>query len=182
MNPDQPFSYQVDVRSLPTGGMTVDLKADFETLCRLAKMLGVSNLKDLHAHATIKRVMPTQMERYRVHGHFQATVEQPCVVTLEPVVQEIREYFSVDFERESVTEPAVEFSVDQYDPPDPMLGDMIDVGALVVEHLTLGIDRYPRIAGAEVEPDVGPPDDLDEGPFAILKSLENKKNRCDGAP
>jgi hypothetical protein len=53
-----------------------------------------------------------------------------------------------------------------------LLDGAIDLGALAIEFLILGIDPYPRKPGAKFEP----PQDLkpDPGPFAALAGLAVK--------
>ena len=64
------------------------------------------------------------------------------------------------------------------EPPEPLVGGTIDLGALATEFLLLGIDPYPRKAGAEF----APPKAEDDGahPFAALEAL--KKRSGSGKP
>ena len=59
--------------------------------------------------------------------------------------------------------------------PEPLLGGVVDLGALATEFLILGLDPYPRKPGAVFEPpqDVKP----DPGPFAALAGLKEKHGR-----
>ena len=64
------------------------------------------------------------------------------------------------------------------EPPEPLVDGKIDLGALATEFLVLGIDPYPRKAGAEfTPPKVG---DDDAHPFAALEAL--KKPSGGGPP
>ena len=59
--------------------------------------------------------------------------------------------------------------------PEPLIGGVVDLGALATEFLILGLDPYPRKPGAVFEPpqDVKP----DPGPFAALAGLKEKHGR-----
>ncbi len=58
------------------------------------------------------------------------------------------------------------------DPPEPIVNGAIDLGALAVEFLMLGLDPYPRKPGAVFEPVIAPVDPADH-PFAALGALKN---------
>ena len=62
--------------------------------------------------------------------------------------------------------------LDGDEPPEPLFNGRLDLGALATEFLILGIDPYPRKAGAEFAPPKL--EDSGEHPFAALESL--KKN------
>ena len=57
----------------------------------------------------------------------------------------------------------------KWNDPEPLIGGVVDLGALATEFLLLGLDPYPRKPGAVFEP----PRDLkpDAGPFAALAKL-----------
>lgn len=98
-------------------------------------------------------------------GQLKAEVVQSCVVSLEPVDQEVLEQFVVRFV------PAGRES-DDADPeaPDeiPYEGSIIDLGEAAAEQLALALDPYPRLLDAELHPAA-----LDEAvnPFGSLSAL-----------
>jgi hypothetical protein len=56
------------------------------------------------------------------------------------------------------------------DMPEPLVGGMVDLGALATEFLMLAIDPYPRKPGIEFEaPSTG---DASAQPFAALAALK----------
>jgi uncharacterized metal-binding protein YceD (DUF177 family) len=61
--------------------------------------------------------------------------------------------------------------MDADDPPDVLEGDALDLGAYVVEHLTLEIDPFPRKPGAAFVP---PEPEPEASPFAVLKGLKDR--------
>ena len=61
---------------------------------------------------------------------------------------------------------------DDEEPPEPLIGGTVDLGALATEFLLLGIDPYPRKAGAEFAPPKV--EDGGEHPFAALAALKKR--------
>ena len=58
------------------------------------------------------------------------------------------------------------------DPPEPLTGNILDLGQLATEFLVLGIDPYPRKSGVEFAPvQVG--QDATK-PFAALADLKKR--------
>jgi hypothetical protein len=111
----------------------------------------------------------------RVTGHVAATVIQRCVVTLEPVENEIGEEVDLLFQPEADASiaPAAEGGgyrdIDADDPPETHSG-VVDLGAVATEFLLLGLDPYPRKPGAAFEaPAAG---DTAGHPFAALAALK----------
>jgi hypothetical protein len=98
-------------------------------------------------------------------------------VTLEPLTTEVDEdvdvMFSSDIQPAAGTTSDVEADDTlAEDPPEPIVGGRIDLGALAAEFLILGLDPYPRKPGVVFEPVVQPVDPADH-PFAALASLKN---------
>jgi uncharacterized metal-binding protein YceD (DUF177 family) len=113
-----------------------------------------------------------------VAGQISATVGQTCVVTLEPLNNEVAEEIDLLFVPQSAVESTgaqadtADASVDE---AEPLIGGSIDLGALATEFLVLGLDPYPRKPGAVF----APPQDAgrDEGPFAALAALKKEQDR-----
>lgn len=119
-------------------------------------------------------------------AHLTAKVVQPCSVTLEPVPATLEEdvvrHFIADW-----TEPdAEEIEMSEDDTSEP-LPEVIDLGDVAMEALSLALPLYPRAAGAELgQVSVAPPgaepireDDLK--PFAGLAALKDKLTGGNGA-
>lgn len=125
---------------------------------------------------------------WRFDGEMRAVLEQPCVVTLEPVPARLAEPVERRY-RPGAPDPFdttgadLEFDIDDDDPPDP-LGDGIDLGALALETLALGLEPYPRAKGAQFAPisaipkGAAPIQETERKPFAALAAL--KKTLGDG--
>ena len=112
-----------------------------------------------------------------VVGSISATVGQNCVVTLEPLANEVEETIDLVFEPPQRLAESAENEGQQrgvkWDDPEPLVGGVVDLGALATEFLILGLDPYPRKPGAVFEP----PQDAkhDQGPFAALGRLAKRQ-------
>ena len=121
----------------------------------------------------------------RLRGRVSAQIVQTCVVSLEPVEQAIDEPFTVAFllgraEARAGDDPAVLVDPDGDDPPEPLSGGELDVGAIALEHFALAIDPYPRRPdAAELAPSAsaggGEASETEDSPFAVLRTLKPPK-------
>ena len=111
-------------------------------------------------------------------GRVRARIGQTCVVTLDPIENEIDEAIDLIFappeqipELADLVDEAAESDAEIPDPPEPIENGVIDLGRLATDALFLGIDPYPRKPDAVFELPVVPPDPEDH-PFAALKALQ----------
>ena len=137
----------------------------------LAARYSLFSLDALEAQLTVR---DDPIGEIVVEGELQAELVQHCVVTLEPV----RSTVSSSFEQRYTLNPAdheddVEFGPDDIEPPEPVIGDSIDLGELVAEHLLLSIDPYPRAPDADSQMDEYSSKTPDDGPFAALAKLRD---------
>ncbi len=147
---------------------------------RLASFLKLESLDDFSFRY---RLEPVSGERFRLTGHLSARLTQACVVTLEPVSEEVEE--AVDLEcwpqdqikEEVEEEQAIGPEALPDDPPVPIIGDQIDLGALAAEILASAINPYPRKDGVafDWEDRKAMDEGKAEGPFAELEKLKSKK-------
>ncbi|MFM9858273.1 DUF177 domain-containing protein [Pseudoxanthobacter sp. M-2] len=168
-----PLSRPVDVRRLARDGDILMIDADAGERAALARDLGIPAIERLHAEIT---VTPARGGA-RVRGHVSATVVQTCVVTLDPFETAIEEDIDLRFKRQAAAAPTGEIDLDASGPdgPEPLEGDIIDVGALAAEHLALGLDLYPRKPGVAFDDIVEAPDEpAKQSPFAGLAGLVRK--------
>lgn len=172
--PETPWRVVVMVADVAETGEHMDLVADAETRTSIARIAGLRDLPRLEASFDL---LPHGGGGLRVTGRVSATVGQNCVVTLEPLTNDVEEKIdllymppavaaAVDDESQAEVEP-------KWDEPEPLIGGTVDLGALATEFLVLGLDPYPRKPGAVFEP---PRDNPPEpGPFAGLAGM--LKNR-----
>ena len=161
----------VALSAIPEDGKHFDLVADEATRAEVAKVAGLHALPRLQARFDLTR---QGSDALRVNGEVSATVSQNCVVTLDPMDNEVKEEVNLVFAAPS-SHLAGEEDLDDADlidpgEPEPLTGDTIDLGALATEFLILGIDPYPRKPDATFEPPAVEADS--PHPFAALAALK----------
>lgn len=176
--PRPEFSRPVDVSRLERPELH-EIEADAGERAALAARFGVTAVDRLVAKLAVRQVAGGPL--IRVSGRFEADIEQPCVVTLEPVRSRVEDEVEIEFG------PATEAPVgdvdvaEEADLPEPLEGDEIDLGEIVAQFLSVSIDPYPRAPGAALERQTfeGPEtkENSNDGaasdsPFAVLKSLQ----------
>jgi len=163
---DLPFSHPVSLADVPPNGLDLKLEPGEAQRAALARHLGVVALP---AFAAQLHIAPEGKDGLYVTGVLDAAVVQTCGVTLEPFEAPVHEAVDVHFVPEGTALPPEAEDDEEYDPPDEIIGGAIDVGALSVEFLALGIDPYPRKPGAVFAP---PQQDATAAsPFAALSRL-----------
>ncbi len=163
-----PWQVPVAVEDVGDTGARFDLVADAEVRAAVARMAGLRDLPRLEANFDVTRRGPG----LHVAGRVSATVGQLCVVTLEPLVNEVEEAIDLLFVPRPIAEREdgeVGTRGESAGDTEPLIGGLVDLGALAIEFLILGLDPYPRKPGAVFQP---PPEAKpDESPFAALASL-----------
>lgn len=181
-----PWSVPIAVADIPDTGLSVAIAADEPTRAAIAKMAELRALPRLEAAFDLARLGG---DRIKVTGNVIAQVGQTCVVTLEPIESDVVEPVDIVFA------PAAEIAVpagaedmlpeedmppeSEEEPPEPLQDGRIDLGALAVEFLILGINPYPRKPGAafELQPT---PEAAEDHPFAALAALKDGSGAKDG--
>lgn len=77
-----------------------------------------------------------------------AETERTCVASLEPMIEAIREEVRIEFDRNYAEEEDRDFAETGV-LREPLESAEIDLGELLVQHLSLSLDPYPRKDGAE---------------------------------
>lgn len=161
---------------------TVEIVPDAGARDSIAADLGLLELRKLRLEG---RLAPFGRRDWRFEGHLGATVVQPCVVTLAPVVTRLEEAVLRSFVAEWQTPEGDEVELPEDVDTEP-LGAEIDLGAIMVEALALALPAWPRTEGADLdtavftEPGQAPMRDEDARPFAGLASLRDKLTKDDG--
>ena len=169
-----PWPVPVAVDSIPDSGLHVELEAPAAVRAALTPVAGLRSLPELKAVFDLKR----RGKAVHVGGTVEARVGQTCVVTLEPIENRICEDVDVTFSPDVQAKAggaegdahSVGHMADETDPPEPLVGGIVDLGALATEFLLLGIDPYPRKAGAEFAPPKV--EEVEAHPFAALEALK----------
>ncbi|MBB2157160.1 DUF177 domain-containing protein [Gluconacetobacter diazotrophicus] len=173
------FSRKVAVGRIAASGKEVTIEAEKAERVALARRLG---LPAVHALSCRYRLTPGRQGEVLAEGWLTAEVEQVCVVTTDHFTDVLAENFTARFV------PAERFREDEDLDPEaideiPYERDMIDLGELAAEELSLVLDPYPRAPGSVLPEGVGHvdappanPEDEEEGarpsPFAALAALK----------
>ena len=178
-----PWQVPVVIEDVAETGRHFDLAADDEVRAAVARLVGLRDLPRFEASFDVTR---HGADGLHVSGRMSATVGQNCVVTLEPLANDVEEDIDLVFapasplvERRAGEDEAVEDGSERpqrsWNGPEPLIGGVVDLGALATEFLILGLDPYPRKPGAVFEP----PQEVeaDPGPFAALAGLKDKHGR-----
>jgi uncharacterized metal-binding protein YceD (DUF177 family) len=173
----RPWRVLVAVEDVAEAGQSFALAADAEAREAIARMAGLRELSRLEANFD---VTPQGSGGLHVVGRVSATVGQNCVVTLEPLTNDVEEHVDLRFmpqsaEIEGEGEAGASGSPAESSSghPEPLIGGVIDLGALATEFLVLGLDPYPRKPGAVFEPQRE--ERPDESPFAALAGLKSRQ-------
>src|ERR1700726_772393 len=177
-----PWQVPVAIEDVAETGQHFELVADNDVRAAVARLVGLRDLPKLRATFDVTR---HGADGLHVSGRMSATVGQNCVVTLEPLVNEVDEDIDLLFApptptvarkageykagEDEAVEEASERPQRSWNGPEPLIGGVVDLGALATEFLILGLDPYPRKPDAvfEAPQDVKP----DPGPSAALAGL-----------
>lgn len=181
MHPEVPapeFSRRVRASDLEDDNETVvAIAADEDERAALAKRFDLAELPSLRAVVRLRR----SGSIVSVSADIEADVVQTCVVSLEPLTSAIRErasrlYLEADEEGEGDMPEEIVVEIGEDDPPETIVGGMIDIGEMVSEEMGLLLDPYPRRPDAVL----APPQESESGepggdsPFAALRRLKDQ--------
>jgi Large ribosomal RNA subunit accumulation protein YceD len=170
-----PWSVPVTVAQIPESGLHRDIEANPAARAAMAEVAGLREI--LSARASLD-VTSVGGGRFHVAGYVRSRIGQTCVVTLDPIENDIDEPIDLIFappeqipDLADLVEEAAESDVEIPDPPEPIVNGVIDLGRIATDALFLGVDPYPRKPDAVFEPPVVAADPEDH-PFAALKALQ----------
>jgi uncharacterized metal-binding protein YceD (DUF177 family) len=152
-------------------GERLDLTADEAERGAITKRLRLANLDRLDAHVTLSRTG----EIVRASGRLQASLDQNCVVTSDPVPAHVDEPFDLVFMPEPASSgPDDEIELGESDCDVVFYdGAAIDLGTAIADTLALCLDPYPRSAGADAAlKEAGVLTEAEASPFAALAQLK----------
>jgi uncharacterized metal-binding protein YceD (DUF177 family) len=170
-----PWSIPVVVAQIPDTGLHRGFEASPATRAAMADVAGLREV--LSAQASLD-VTPKGGGRVHVTGRVQARIGQTCVVSLDPIENDIDEAIDLIFappeqipEMAALVDEAAESDSEIPDPPEPIENGMIDLGRVATDALFLAVDPYPRKPDAVFQPLVVA-EDPEDHPFAALKALQ----------
>ena len=163
------WSYPIAVAEIPEAGGHYEISADAEARAAIAEAAGLRNVAQLEATFDLTRLG----DSVKVRGTVAAKVGQTCVVTLEPMENEVSEDIDLLFSPpvDPLLDPEAARKTQKGEPPEPLDEGNLDLGAIATEFLILGLDPYPRKPGAEFDL----PKERDQEPahpFAALAALK----------
>jgi uncharacterized metal-binding protein YceD (DUF177 family) len=176
-----PWRVLVNVAQISDDGLHREIEADAQARAAMAEIAGLRDISSVRAAFDLSH---RSGGRVHVAGRVQAKVGQTCVVTLEPIENEIDEEVDLIFAPADEVAPLTDADDGERavaEPPEPIENDMIDLGRVATDVLYLAIDPYPRKAGAVFEPQLAAPDPGDH-PFAALKALQDKPGKPAPSP
>ena len=166
------FSRLLAVAAIPSRGLDVKVEASLEERARIA---GAFELPAIHCLAGSYRLVPSA-GGVRLKGEVSARLQRICVVSLEPFESELGEPVDLVFAEGPAQARAaaahgreITVSLEDEDPPEPILDGKIDLGAVTLEFLALGLEPYPRKPGVELPPE-NAEDRKQRSPFEALAS------------
>lgn len=172
------------VSGLNTHGATAfNIQPTVKKRAAIAKQLYLTELRKLRF---VGKITPTGNADWNLTGDLGATVLQPCVVTLAPVVSRI----DIKVSRRFIAAPS-QYGANQSDDTDEeieipsgdeieSLGSHINLLAVLTEALSLAMPLYPKAEGANLETTTftedgkTPMSDEAARPFAALSALRDK--------
>lgn len=170
-NAQNSWSVPVAVDDIPETGLHIEAEAPAEVRAQLVKLANLRDLPRLSAVFDLSR----RGGGVHVAGQVKARVGQTCVVTLEPLENDLDEPINVLFAPPldaAAKDVGADHKTGDEEPPEPLTEGKVDLGAIATEFLLLGIDPYPRKAGAEFAA-VKTADDSVR-PFAALEALKKR--------
>lgn len=173
MNTADPWRVPVTVLQIPETGLHREFEADLMERRAMAEIAGLREIAS--ARASFDMTLKSG-GRVHVTGHVVARVGQTCVVTLDPIENEIDEPVDLMFappeqiRLSNLVDEGAESETEIPDPPEPIINGVIDLGRVATDALFLAVDPYPRKPDAVFEPHVEARDPRDH-PFAALGTL-----------
>jgi hypothetical protein len=169
-----PLSRRLAVSDVPPEGLDVDISATPDECAALASQNG---LPAVHALQAELRAQRWRGDGLKIDGELRARIRQTCVATLEEFDSQLIEPIHMRFAPPPEEAPRsrrrhepAEVALDE-DPPDPLIGGAVDLGAVASEFFTLALDPYPRKPGVHF---IEPSGDAAQvvSPFAALGRLK----------
>lgn len=167
------FSRPVPLDKLGRSDKPVRIEATEAERQALVRRFNLAGLERLWAEYVLIR----EGEAVIAKGRIEATLSQSCVASGVPVTEQVREPFTLRFEREPAAEmpqEEIELSAEDCDVIF-FTGERIDMGEAVAETLSLSMNPYPRAPDADrLLRQAGVLSEEEASPFAKLRNLTKK--------
>ncbi|PCJ33769.1 MAG: hypothetical protein COA93_06475 [Alphaproteobacteria bacterium] len=180
------FSRPIDVTTVGKNGRQFNFQATEAEKTALALRFDVLEIIRLNANADIT---PAKKGQYKLMVSYNVKLNQACSISLETVTDDVSGNFTVILQhpprepnKQSQKEDLeVDFDYEESD-FEYINSNLVDVGELIAQYISLEINPYPRksgVTGEELrqkiiqEKDANPSQGK-KSPFAVLKSLKHK--------
>jgi uncharacterized metal-binding protein YceD (DUF177 family) len=143
MNTADPWRVPVTVLQIPETGLHREFEADLMERRAMAEIAGLREIAS--ARASFDMTLKSG-GRVHVTGHVVARVSQTCVVTLDPIENEIDEPVDLMFappeqiRLSNLVDEGAESETEIPDPPEPIINGVIDLGRIATDALFLAVD------------------------------------------
>ena len=173
--PSNPQAHTLQVADLKDSAENAfDLRPDAETCSRIAVDLDMLSLRKVSIKGSLQ---PSGQKGWLLNARLGATVQQRCVITLDPVTTRLEEAV-VRYYAPQPAEPDDTSEVEMIeDMTEEQLGREVNLLEIIIETIALASPTYPRSSNATqsdtrvTEPGKTPLSDDDVKPFASLSTL-----------
>ncbi|WP_020398835.1 YceD family protein [Kordiimonas gwangyangensis] len=181
MSKDISLDFMLPVQEVERDGRSYRLEASEAELAALAERFNLIEFGSLKADIEVKDRGAEQ--GIFVTGTLDAAFTQRCIVSLEPVAEEMSTSFELMLVDEATADrmDAEEVYLDDDAPEyDALEGDMIPLGEIVAQTVSINMNPYPRAEDAELN--VGNKKNISvneeelkkPNPFAVLDKLRKE--------
>jgi uncharacterized metal-binding protein YceD (DUF177 family) len=176
IDPQNEFARPVPLDRITSSWTRHVIEAGPEERAALAARFDLIAIDRLSAEVKLRRDRAGTQVAFA--ARLSASVVQECVATLEPVPAEVAEQVEIRFDL-SAEILAAELDIDAEDESvEPLEGDVLDIGEVIAQHLSLSLDPFPRHPSAPAVPqdedrvvletDPPEPEPVRPSPFAAL--------------
>ena len=169
---EQIFEHQQIVSEIPENGRTIQIESDEHKRAAIAKRLAIPGVDSFRADLELK----PEQRKIRVHSRVQAVLVRECVASLEPMRETINDSFEIVFDPDFVLDENEEFdeAFADNDLVETLDSEIIEIGELVIQQLSLAMAPFPRKPGApSLADEYG--NAPEASPFAVLKEALGKE-------
>ena len=132
MNKKSEIERLVDLDRMGPSGAALEITPSDSERAALVKRFGFLGLPVFSARVTVDRRVGGQVV---VEGRLRGRIVQACVLTLDPVTQDLDDTFCIVFKADMADDRDPESGEAvlnaQADAPEPLTGNMLDVGEIV---------------------------------------------------
>lgn len=181
MTNSENLGFQLGLDEIEKDPKTFFISATEAERVQLIERFKIIQLDSLEATITVSR--QRHGDGVEIKGSLKASLTQQCVVTLGEVPETIDEEFElllVSPEQAAALDEDEVYADPEAPDYDALEGDSVHLGEVVAQTLSVLMNPYPRVAGAEIKPIAGSNFTANEevgkkpNPFAALAELRDK--------